>query len=221
MDNWGYFTLLIGVITYNPIYNWIRGPPCKDLEKTNKSPRLTVLFIQSTGLPGFIFPRLPNTWRGGNLYTQKTYPTWFSQKLFGRLGLAHPYSLSSFELIRGNWRMWAPLTLPETNSSPLKIGLPNRKVVFQPSIFQGAKLLLVSGRVKVSTANTSRVFPSRGGLPSSPTLKGEVEGPRLSCSGATISNPTKGKGKGGPFGVQGRKVMRNHSPLLKKHQRNH
>ena len=25
--------------------------------------------------------------------------------------------------------------LPETNSSPLKIGLPNRKVVFQPSIF--------------------------------------------------------------------------------------
>ena len=33
MDNWGYFTLLIGVITYNPIYNWIRDPPCKDLEK--------------------------------------------------------------------------------------------------------------------------------------------------------------------------------------------
>ena len=28
-------------------------------------------------------------------------------------------------------------TLPETNSSPLKIGLPNRKVVFQPSIFRG------------------------------------------------------------------------------------
>ena len=27
-------------------------------------------------------------------------------------------------------------TLPETNSSPLKIGLPNRKVVFQPSIFR-------------------------------------------------------------------------------------
>ena len=27
------------------------------------------------------------------------------------------------------------VTLPETNSSPLKIGLPNRKVVFQPSIF--------------------------------------------------------------------------------------
>ncbi len=28
-------------------------------------------------------------------------------------------------------------TLPETNSSPLKIGLPNGKVVFQPSIFRG------------------------------------------------------------------------------------
>ena len=28
-------------------------------------------------------------------------------------------------------------TLPETNSSPLKIGHPNRKVVFQPSIFRG------------------------------------------------------------------------------------
>ena len=28
-------------------------------------------------------------------------------------------------------------TLPETNGLPLKIGLPNRKVVFQPSIFRG------------------------------------------------------------------------------------
>ena len=28
-------------------------------------------------------------------------------------------------------------TLPETNSSPLKIGLPNRKVIVQPSIFKG------------------------------------------------------------------------------------
>ncbi len=28
-------------------------------------------------------------------------------------------------------------TLPETNSSTLKIGIPNRKVVFQPSIFRG------------------------------------------------------------------------------------
>ena len=37
-------------------------------------------------------------------------------------------------------------TLPETNSSPLKIGLPNRKVVFQPSIFRCE--VLVSWRVK-------------------------------------------------------------------------
>ena len=36
-------------------------------------------------------------------------------------------------------------TLPETNGLPLKISLPNRKVVFQPSIFRGE--LLVSGRV--------------------------------------------------------------------------
>ena len=36
-------------------------------------------------------------------------------------------------------------TLPETNSSSLKIGFPNRKVVFQPYIFRGE--LLVSGRV--------------------------------------------------------------------------
>ena len=33
----------------------------------------------------------------------------------------------------------------QTNSSHLKIGLPNRKVVFQPTIFRGE--LLVSGRV--------------------------------------------------------------------------
>ena len=29
------------------------------------------------------------------------------------------------------------LTLPETNGLPLKIGLPNRKIVFQLSIFRG------------------------------------------------------------------------------------
>ena len=32
-------------------------------------------------------------------------------------------------------------TLPETNSSPLKIGFPKRKVVFQPSIFRGELLV--------------------------------------------------------------------------------
>ena len=39
--------------------------------------------------------------------------------------------------------------LPETNSkSPLRIGIPDRKVVFQPSIL-GA--MLVSGKVKFLT----------------------------------------------------------------------
>ena len=37
------------------------------------------------------------------------------------------------------------VTLPETNSSPLQIGHPNRKLVFQSSIFRCE--LLVSGRV--------------------------------------------------------------------------
>ena len=41
-------------------------------------------------------------------------------------------------------RIWRD-TLLETNSSPLNIGLPNRKVVFQASIFRGE--LLVSGMV--------------------------------------------------------------------------
>ena len=40
---------------------------------------------------------------------------------------------------------WKAGTLPETNSSPLKIGHPKRKRVFQPSIFRCE--LLVSGRV--------------------------------------------------------------------------
>ena len=37
------------------------------------------------------------------------------------------------------------IAVPETNSSPLKIGHPKRKLVFQPSIFRCE--LLVSGRV--------------------------------------------------------------------------
>ena len=45
--------------------------------------------------------------------------------------------------------IWSwPITLPETNSSPLKVGHPKRKLVFQPSIFRGK--LLVSGRVSFS-----------------------------------------------------------------------
>ena len=41
-------------------------------------------------------------------------------------------------------------TLPETNGSPLKIGLPNRKVVFQPSIFRGY--------VSFREGNTSQIY---------------------------------------------------------------
>ena len=48
------------------------------------------------------------------------------------------------------------LSLPETNSSPLKIGLPNRKVVFQPSIFRGYSL--VSGRVSLPKPKNMDIF---------------------------------------------------------------
>ena len=39
-------------------------------------------------------------------------------------------------------------TLPETNSSPLKIGLPNRKGSYSNHPFSGA--MLVSGRVRLN-----------------------------------------------------------------------
>ena len=44
------------------------------------------------------------------------------------------------------------VTLPKANSSPMKIGHPKRKVVFQPSIFRGE--MLVSGRVRPSSHMT-------------------------------------------------------------------
>ena len=47
-------------------------------------------------------------------------------------------------------------TLPETNELHLKIGLPNRKVVFQPSIFRGNSL--VSGSVNVSKLGALQTF---------------------------------------------------------------
>ena len=57
-------------------------------------------------------------------------------------------------------------TLPETNSSPLKIGLHKRKVLFQPSIFRGE--LLVSGRMAHSmTSKHSGANP-----PNTPHLEG-------------------------------------------------
>ena len=47
-------------------------------------------------------------------------------------------------------------TLPETNSLPLKIGLPNRKLVFQPSIFR----CYVSFRECNMKEQTNKIFPA-------------------------------------------------------------
>ena len=55
-----------------------------------------------------------------------------------------PYQ-STFEDNSPSFPQVGYVTLPKTKSSPLKIDLPTRKVIFQPSIF-GAKML-VSGRV--------------------------------------------------------------------------
>ena len=53
-------------------------------------------------------------------------------------------------------------TLPETNSSPLKIGLPNRKVVqYSNHRFLGAKMLL-SGKVCSLEPSVERVQANRG-----------------------------------------------------------
>ena len=48
------------------------------------------------------------------------------------------------------------VTLPKTNSSPLKIGHHKRKFVFQPPFFRGE--LLVSGKVTTSHINSSSEF---------------------------------------------------------------
>ncbi len=69
------------------------------------------------------------------------------------------------------------VTLPETNSSHLKIGLPNRKVVFQPSIFRGEN---VSFRectkkccgLKIITTISAPTGGSKDQLPLAPSSKG-------------------------------------------------
>ena len=38
-------------------------------------------------------------------------------------------------------------TLPKTNSSPLKIGFPNRKLVFQPSMLVSGRVFIMKGGV--------------------------------------------------------------------------
>ena len=61
--------------------------------------------------------------------------------------------------------LWIKVTLPETNSSHLKIGHPNRKVVFQPSIFRGK--LAVSfreGRMSYPSTSTKELFKVMGSV---------------------------------------------------------
>ena len=49
-------------------------------------------------------------------------------------------------------------TLPETNSSPLKMGHPKRKLVFQPSIFRGY-VSFREGRMEIGEAK-SKFYPN-------------------------------------------------------------
>ena len=65
------------------------------------------------------------------------------------------------ELGATNGAHWGA-TLPETNSLPLKIGLPKSKVVFQPSIFRGE--LLVLGRVDIFACPKPNTNDILGGL---------------------------------------------------------
>ena len=64
-------------------------------------------------------------------------------------GTAHSYIATCF-LWGGSSKKYAnyqiDITLPESNSSPLKIGHPKRKLVFQPSIF-GSYVSFREGRV--------------------------------------------------------------------------
>ena len=55
-------------------------------------------------------------------------------------------------------------TPPETNSSPLKIGIPNRKVVFQPSIFRGYVSFREGNRIYIDSFMVDFPFPAMLGL---------------------------------------------------------
>ena len=59
---------------------------------------------------------------------------------------------------------WNNFTLPETNSSPLKIGLPKRNIVFQPSIFRCELLVLgsVSFCILVVVCEIALAGPKKG-----------------------------------------------------------
>ena len=76
--------------------------------------------------------------------------TWFNRVVVE--GTAHSYTATCFVWggLQRNMQIiklyQIDITLPETNSSPLKIGHPKRKLVFQPSIF-GSYVSFREGRV--------------------------------------------------------------------------
>ena len=68
------------------------------------------------------------------------------------------YDPTSKPWITSNSKPQSPITLPETNSSPLKLGHPKRQFIFQPSIFRDE--LLVSGRVVTTDLVNQFVNPN-------------------------------------------------------------
>ena len=63
-----------------------------------------------------------------------------------------PWDVSiSIDFTQPHYHNFERNTLPKTNSSPLKIGLPNRKGSYSNHPFSGVNSLLVSGRVAAST----------------------------------------------------------------------
>ena len=110
----------------------------------------------------------PNGGWPWDFFFHQYYPTrWLPNStgiFFCSVGSTHDlppafFVWEDFSVIHGPWilpirirNLGITFTLPETNSSPLKIGFPKRKVVFQPSIFRGE--LLVWGRVCCP-----RIFP--------------------------------------------------------------
>ena len=83
--------------------------------------------------------RIPVTERKGRMQTSSV-----AVVLLPVAEEAAPELMCQFEELMG----YGDFTLPETNSSPPKIGHTKRVIVFQPSIF---RCMLVSGRVKYQT----------------------------------------------------------------------
>ena len=112
--------------------------------------QLRLVVSLSRYLQGF-FPS--KRWLALGFFFHQSYPTrWLPNStgiFFCSVGSTHDlppafFVWEDFSEIHGPWilpirirNLGITFTLPETNSSPLKIGLPKRKVVFQPSIFRG------------------------------------------------------------------------------------